>query len=181
MHIDYIARKVTITDSVRQFTEKKVAKVEKYFQDILDIRVEIGQEKHRFVADISIKGKDFDIKSTSESKDMTSAIQEAVDKLEMQARRAKARLKGRKRQAGDARSRADWIVDVLEPESVRTGAPRIVETSTIPIKPMTIEEAMMQLEETNDAFFVFRDANSDKVNVLYRRGDRNLGLITPEP
>ena len=76
MHIDYIARKVTLTDQVRQFTEKKVAKVEKYFQDILDIRVEIDQERHRYVADIFIKGKDFDIKSTTQHKELNAAIQE---------------------------------------------------------------------------------------------------------
>jgi len=181
MQIDYIARKVTLTEPVRQFTEKKISKIEKYFNDILVIRVEVGQERHRYVADISVKGKDFDLKSTSQNKELTSAIQEAVDKLEMQARRAKARLKDRKRQGVDVKTAADWTVDVIERDSVIAGQPRIVETSSIPIKPMTIEEGMMQLEDSNDAFFVFRDATSDKVNVLYRRADGNLGLITPEP
>ena len=79
------------------------------------------------------------------------------------------------------KSSPDWTVDVLERESVLAGEPRIVETSSIPIKPMTIEEAVLQLEDSSDAFFVFRNATTDRVNVLYRRADRNLGLITPEP
>ena len=146
MNIEYIARKVTLTDQVRQLTEKKLAKITKYFNDILEIRVEVGQERHLFVADLFVKGKDFDIKSTSQSKDMTTAIQDAVDKLEMQARRAKTKLKGHKRGGETPREPKGWSEEVIEPESVGIGEPRIVTRTAIPIKPMTIEEAAMQLE-----------------------------------
>jgi len=175
MRIEYVARKVTLSDQVRQLTEKKLAKIRKYFNDILDIRVEIEQERHLYIADLFVKGKDFDLKSTSQSKELTAAIQDAVDKLEMQARRAKTRLKGRKR-GGEP----EWSEEVLAPESVASGHPRIVTTETIPIKPMTIEEAMLQIEESNNGFIVFLNASSERVNVLYRRRDKNLGLITPE-
>jgi putative sigma-54 modulation protein len=178
MRIEYVARKVVLSDSVRELTEKKLGKIKKYFNDILDIRVEIEQERHLFVADIFVKGKDFDIKSTSQNKELTSAIQDAVDKLEMQARRAKTRLKGKKRRA--AETNKSWPVDVLERESIGHGTPRIVETNDLQIKPMTIEEAALQLEELSAEFIVFRNATSDDVNVLYRRPDNNLGLIRPE-
>lgn len=180
MRVDFVGRKVKITDQIREFTEKKLQKIEKYFNDILDAHVEIEQERHRYVVDLSIKGKDFDIQSTSDGKEATSAIQEAVDKLEMQARKAKTRLKDHKRYANDQRE-SQWPVDVIERESARTGQPRIVEQLSIPIKPMTIDEAALQLERSSDQFFVFRNANTDRVNVLYRRSDENLGLITPEP
>ncbi len=182
MKVEYIARKVNLTDSVRNITEKKLAKVEKYFTDIIDLRLELSQERHLFVADFFVKGKDFSIKSTSSNKELTTAIQEAVDKLEMQARRAKTRLKGkgRKRQGVEDKADAVWNLDVLESDSAAAGSPRIVETSTIPIKPMTIEEAVLQLEKTDELFFVFRNAGTDRVNVLYRRKDLNLGLITPD-
>jgi putative sigma-54 modulation protein len=179
MKIDYIARKVTINDKVRQLTEKKLAKVRKYFNHILDVRVEIEQERHLYVADLFIKGKDFDIKSTSQNKELTTAIQDAIDKLEIQARRAKARLKRPKR-GSEARDEGGWSVDVIEPQSGASGEPVIVKRSTIPIKPMTIDEAMMQLEDSSNEFIVFLNASSDRVNVLYRRRDNNLGLITPE-
>ena len=97
--------------------------------------------------------------------------------MEIQARRAKTRLKNHKR---SPRPGVEWSVDVLEPESIGAGEPRVVETSTIPIKPMSIEEAVMQLESSSSEFFVFRNSSTDKVNVLYRRPDDNLGLITPE-
>jgi len=75
---------------------------------------------------------------------------------------------------------AEWSEDILEPESVASGEPRIVAHQNIPVKPMTVEEAMLQLQETSDDFIVFLNASNDRVNVLYRRRDKNLGLITPE-
>jgi len=181
MKVEYIARKVTLSDQSRQLAEKKLAKIKKYFNDIIDIRVEVEQERHLHVVDLFVKGKDFDIQSTAQNKDILAAIQEAVDKLEIQARRAKTRLKDHKKRAGsDAKADLGWAVDVLERESISSGEPRIVETSRIPIKPMSIEEAVLQLDDSTYDFLVFRNSNNDRVNVIYRREDKNLGLITPE-
>ena len=69
---------------------------------------------------------------------------------------------------------------MLEPHTVAGGEPRIVERSSIPIKPMSVEEAVMQLDSSEQSFLVFRNSATDKVNVLYRRDDSHLGLITPE-
>ena len=181
MKVEYIARKLTLSDQSRQLAEKKLAKIKKYFNDIIDIRVEVEQERHLHVVDLFVKGKDFDIQSTAQNKDILAAIQEAVDKLEIQARRAKTRLKDHKKRAGsDAKADLGWAVDVLERESISSGEPRIVETSRIPIKPMSIEEAVLQLDDSTYDFLVFRNSNNDRVNVIYRREDKNLGLITPE-
>ncbi len=180
MQVEYIARKVELTDQVRQLTEKKLAKLMKYFNDVLDIRVELAQQRHLIEASIFIKGKDFDIMSTGQAKESMSAVQEAVDKLEIQARRAKTRLKGRKRHPDESLSVPDWNLDVLESDSLAGGEPRIVKTSSITIKPMSIDEAVLQLEESHNEFIVFLNAGNSKVNVLYRRRDNNLGLITPE-
>lgn len=180
MRVDYIARKVTLDDSFRQLTEKKLAKITKYFNDILDMRVEVSQERHLYVIDLFVKGKDFDIKSTTQHKELNAAIQDGVDKLEIQARRAKARLKDHKARGGEARKVQDWEVEVIETDASSSGPPQIVERSTIPIKPMTVEDAILELERSSDQFLVFRNASSDRINVLYRRSDNHLGLITPE-
>ena len=87
--------------------EKKLGKIKKYFNDILDIRVEVDQERHLYIADLFVKGKDFDIKSTSQNKDLTTAIQDAIDKLEIQARRAKTRLKDHKIRPGRGGARVE--------------------------------------------------------------------------
>jgi putative sigma-54 modulation protein len=180
MRVDYIARKVTLDESFRQLTEKKLAKITKYFNDILDMRVEVSQERHLYVVDLFVKGKDFDIKSTTQHKELTAAIQDGVDKLEIQARRAKARLKDHKARGGEVRTVRDWDVEVLETDAVASGPPQIVERSSIPIKPMSVEDAILQLEKSSDQFLVFFNASSDRINVLYRRSDNHLGLITPE-
>ncbi|MCK5378662.1 MAG: ribosome-associated translation inhibitor RaiA [Acidobacteria bacterium] len=180
MKVEYIARKVTLTDGVRDIAEKKLAKVEKYFNDIIDLRLELCQERHLYVADIFLRGKDFSLKSTSSNKDLTTAIQDAIDKLEMQARRAKTRLKDHKRHGSDVREGAVSSEEAAELSAAGEDTPRIVETSVIPVKPMSVDEAVMQLEESNEHFLVFHNAGSDRVNVLYRRADNNLGLITPE-
>ena len=152
MKIEYVARKVTLDDQVRQLAEKKLAKIKKYFNDILDVRVEVEQERHLFVADLFVEGKDFDIKSTSQNKDLTTAIQDAIDKLEIQARRAKTRLKDHK----GRQTRGESVVprrvsrSMHRAESV-AAEPRIVERSSIPVKPMSIEEAVMQLEKVERA------------------------------
>ncbi len=180
MRVDYIARKVTLDDSFRQLAEKKLGKITKYFNDILDMRVEVSQERHLYVVDLSVKGKDFDIKSTTQHKELSAAIQEGVDKLEIQARKAKARLKDHKGRGSEIRMVQDWEVEVIEPDSSRTGPPEIVERSSIPIKPMAVEDAILQLEKSSDKFLVFRNSSSERINVLYRRNDNQLGLITPE-
>jgi len=181
MKVEYIARKVTLSDQSRELAEKKLAKISKYFNDIIDVRIEVSQERHLHVVDLSVNGKDFDLQSTAQHKDVTAAIQEAVDKLEIQARRAKTRLKDHKQRAGaEAKTDRGWAVEVLESESIASGEPRIVEKSSIPIKPMSIEEAVLQLDDSSYNFLVFRNASNDRVNVIYRRVDKNLGLITPE-
>jgi putative sigma-54 modulation protein len=181
MKIDYIARKVDLTESSRQLAEKKLAKITKYFNDILDVRLEVELERHLHVVDLSIKGKDFDVQATGQNKDLMAAIQDAVDKIEIQSRRAKARLKDHKKRDGSgAKTDTGWAVDVFERDSMEFGQPRIVERSSIPIKPMSIEEAVLNLDDSPYDFLVFRNASTEKVNVLYRRDDKNLGLITPE-
>ncbi len=181
MKVEYIARKVTLSEQSRELAEKKLAKITKYFNDIIDVRLEVSQERHLHVVDLSVKGKDFDTQATAQHKDISSAIQEAIDKLEMQARRAKARLKDHKKRAGSvAKTDQGWAIDVLERESIGDAEPRIVERSNLEIKPMSIEEAALQLDASSYGFLVFRNSNNDRINVIYRRDDNNLGLITPE-
>lgn len=183
MRIEYIARKVTLEEDVRRLAEKKLSKIKKYFNDILDIRLEVEQERHLYVADLLVRGKDFDIKSTSQNKDLTTAIQDAIDKLEIQARRAKARLKDHKsRQSRVEPAPLGEEEDAGEPAARQAGGgeARIVEHSTITVKPMSVEEAVLQLERSSSPFLVFRNSANDAINVLYRRAGDDLGLITPE-
>ena len=78
----------------------------------------------------------------------------------------------------------DWTVQVLQPGRLRVkgdhNRPRIIKTTNLPIRPMSIEEAALRLDESKNAFMVFRDLDTDRVSVIYKRRDNNLGLIAPE-
>ena len=111
---------------------------------------------------------------------MYDAINLAVDKTEKQARRSRKKFRDKRRKA-DRSNGNQWPVEVLERSSIGGGgSPRIIKSSVISIKPMSIDEAALQLEDSENDFVVFRDAGSDQVSVLYKRRDQNYGLISPE-
>jgi putative sigma-54 modulation protein len=117
------------------------------------------------------------IQAREETESLLDAIQLAIDKAEKQARRANKKFHDRRRRAEPL----SWPVEIVDAESVGDGrTPRIVEASSMTIKPMSLEEAALQLEDSSNEFVVFRDSVSDRIGVLYRRKDRNFGLISPE-
>ena len=180
MELEFIGRNTEVTEQQRAIARKKFQKLGKYFNAVHEARVTLSHEKHRVAVEAFIRGKDFEVAASSETADWSSSLQEVVGKLEEQARRMKQRLTGRKRQREREDGDSTWQVTVVDEESVRGGQPRVVESKHVPVLPMTVEEAALQLEASKDDFIVFREADSDKVNVLYRRRDRNYGLVTPE-
>lgn len=183
MNIDYVGRNVEIDDRIRSFTERKLAKkVTKFLQEPVEIRVTLETEKHRSIADLHISHKHGVLQATEETGDLYEAVNQAVDKVEKQARRSKNRAIDRRRRADrETTNGKRWPVEVLARESLAAGAsPRIIKTTHLPIKPMSIEEAALWLEQGKNEFVVFRDAGNDRVSVLYKRKDNDYGLIAPE-
>jgi putative sigma-54 modulation protein len=178
MELEFIGRNTEITEHERSLARKKFQRLDKYFNAIHEARVTASLEKHRFTVEAFVRGKDFEVAASSETADWASSLQEVVGKLEEQARRHKQKLTRPKRQK--EREESSWQVAVVERESVRRGSPRVVETRAVPVVPMTVEEAALQLEGTDEDFIVFREASSDRLNVLYRRRDHTYGLVTPE-
>ena len=177
MELELVARNLEISEQQRAMIQKKFARLDKYFNAVHEARFTLSQEKHRFSAEAFVRGKDFEVAASSETDEWSVSLQEVIEKLEQQARRMKQRLTGRKRHPA---KESAWHVAVVEAESVRRGNPEVVETRHVPVVPMTVEEAALQLEGSGDDFIVFREADSDRVSVLYRRRDRTYGLVTPE-
>ncbi|NWF99975.1 MAG: ribosome-associated translation inhibitor RaiA [Thermoanaerobaculaceae bacterium] len=178
MELEFIGRNVEITDEQRNLARKKMARLSKYFNSVHEARLTVAQEKHRVLVEAHVRGKDFEIAASAETSDWSTSLQEVVGKLEQQARRLKQKLIGRKR---STRSKEPaWQVAVVEATSLRAGTPQVVETRHVPVLPMTVDEASLQLEGTKEDFIVFREASSDTINVLYRRRDGTYGLVTPE-
>jgi len=180
MHIDYVARNYPLDDQIRSYTSDKLQKVAKFLDDPVEIRVTLEHEKYRYIADLHVSHRFGVIKANEENDDMYDAINLAVDKTEKQARRSRKKFRDKRRKA-DRSNGNQWPIEVLERGSIGEGrSPRIVKSSVLSIKPMSIEEAALQLEDSKNDFVVFRDAGSDQVSVLYKRRDQNYGLISPE-
>jgi putative sigma-54 modulation protein len=178
MELEYLARNTEISERQREMAKKKFKRLEKYFNTVHEARLIATQEKHRYAVEAFIRGKDFEVAASAETDDFPSSLQEVVAKLEQQARRLKQKLTGRKRQA--SKPDKEWRLAVVAEESIRSGKPEVVELRHVPVVPMTVEEAALQLESSAEDFIVFREAESDRVNVLYRRRDHTYGLVTPE-
>ena len=183
MNIEYVGRNYAVDDSVRTYVEGKLGKkVNKFVQEPIDIRVTLETEKHRHIADLHVAHKHGVLQATEETGDMYDAINMAVDKVEKQARRSKKKAIDKRRRADRETTNGQrWPLDVLTRESLAAGStPQIIKSTHLPIKPMTIEEAALQLENGKNEFIVFRDSSSDRVSVLYKRKDDHYGLIAPE-
>ncbi len=180
MHIEFVTRSYQLDDRIRSFTSDKLRKVIKFLDEPVEVRVILEQEKHRHIAELHLAHRFGAIQATEAMDNMYDAVNLAVDKAEKQARRARKKFMDKRRKA-DRVNGQQWPVDVLDRTSIGSGgAPRIIKSSVLSIKPMSIEEAALQLERSKNGFVVFRDATSDQVSVLYKRRDNHYGLISPE-
>jgi putative sigma-54 modulation protein len=186
MATEISGRNYDIPGDIRALVEKKLAKIqEKLFDDVIDVRVVLQVEKYRNICEILITGKDHDVKTVQESDEsMQDAINSALDHLKRQAQKNRKKIRDHHRRDGAKPVVNEWAVQVLEPgqlrEETQQRAPRIVKTNSIPIRPMSIEEAALRLDDSKNEFIVFRDIDTDRVTVIYKRRDNNLGLIAPE-
>jgi len=182
MQIEYTCRNVHLDDRLREFIEQKLQKVMKFVEEPIEVKVLLDIEKHRHIAELHISHRLGIAKATEENDgSLLDAVNLAVDKAEKQVRRSRKKLVDKRRRA-DRTNGHRWPMEVLDRASVGDGGtPRVVETTHVEIKPMTIAEAAIELETAEHGFVVFRDADTDRLNVLFRRKDQNYGLIAPEP
>lgn len=182
MNVEVSGRNYEVTDRIRELIDAKLEKIRKYFQDIIEVRCVLNVEKYRHVCEIMIIGNNYDAKAVQESQsNMEDAIQRAADALKRQAQRNHKKLNDQ-RHGRRATAPTEWQVNVLEPTALRGDdqGPRIVKTTNIPIRPMSIEQAAMTLDGSRNEFIVFQDLDTEKVTVIYKRKDNNFGMIAPE-
>ncbi len=153
----------------------------KFLDDPVQVHVILETEKLRQIAEFHVKHRHGTLQAKEEAEHMREAINAGIDKIEKQARRARKKFMDRRRRAQRQEDNHHWPLEVLEGASVAGGErPRVIKTSRLPIKPMTIDEAALELDGSKNEFFVFRDSATDKVSVLYRRNDGHYGLIAPD-
>lgn len=175
MNVHVTAKNMALTDAIRDYAEKKVSKIKRYFEDIIEVSVVLEVQKNVHVAEILISAKGVFLKGLERSEDLYASIDLAVDKIDKQVVKYKEKLKAHKLM--DKNFAKPLKLNVYESDALHAGTPTIVVAKDMPVKPMGVDEAVMQMDLLNKNFFVFRNMDSSEVNVVYRRDDGNIGLI----
>ncbi|MFC7443034.1 ribosome hibernation-promoting factor, HPF/YfiA family [Laceyella putida] len=183
--MNYVIRgnNIEVTEALRGFVEKKISRLEKYFDTppsaAAHITLSVTRDEHKVEVTIPFPG--VLVRAEEKSTDMYASIDLVVDKLERQIRKYKTKINRKLRREGSLRSQiykngntADALVDE-EDEPIE-----VVRTKRFHLKPMDVEEAIMKMEMLGHNFFVFSNAETDEVNVVYRRKDGRYGLIELE-
>lgn len=177
MRLQVKGKNVEVTESIRQYAQEKLGKLERQLADPTRVELELAVERNpsiaaNHVAEATIWTKGPVLRAREASADHKASIDQLVDKLERQVKRYREKRRGRRGSA-----QAESIPEDAVPID---GEPRIVKSKRFPVKPMHSEEAVLQLELVGHDFFVFQNAETMEVNVVYRRRDGSYGLIEPQ-
>lgn len=170
-------KNIEITEALRNNTIKKLSKLEKFFNTDTDVYVTMSVEKNRHIVEVTIPFNGVVLRAEESSEDMYASIDKVIDVLERQIRRHKTRLKKR---LYDGAIKTEYFEKTNKQDVEEEGEFKIVRCKKFAIKPMTVEEAILQMNLLGHQFFVFTNAENEETNVVYKRKDGNYGLIEPE-
>jgi putative sigma-54 modulation protein len=186
VQIEYTGRHTEVTAAIRSLAEKKLAKLAKVLPGITHVHVILAEDKYRKIAELTVHSPHLDLAAVEESDDFATSLSTVIEKLTRQAQKRLGKLRQRKG-GSTVRQAAVWA-GIVSPstgngeESPAGVAPRarVVQSRRFVAKPMTVDEAVLQVDASDDGLLVFRDSDTARLSVLYRRKDGNLGLIEPE-
>ncbi len=169
MNIIITGRHLELTDNLKNYAEVKIQKFKKYFDNITEATITLSVEKYRHKAEVLLRVNGLMLQAESVTGEMYSSLDEVAEKLERQVKKQKDKwISNRKGE--------DKPLEAVKQEEQ---TPVIVKRKQFDIKPMSPDEAAMQMELLDKNFFVFTNSSSGSMNVLYRRRDGNFGLIEP--
>lgn len=175
MKFVFTDKKVNLPNKVHAYAEKKVGKLDRYFKTEADASITFSVEKDRNVCEVTVRAGSMIFRASESTSDMFASIDSAVATLERQIRKNKTRLAKRLREDAFERTVDEVSTFVPEPEEEEF---QIVRTKKFPLKPMTVEEAILQMNLLEHTFFAFRNEDSDGAfAVVYKRNDGGYGLI----
>lgn len=172
MRIIVYGKNIDVTDGLRSMLEKKLSKFDRYFNPNIEATATLSTQKNKHILEVTIQLNGTILRAEEATDDMYASIDKVVDKLEGQLRKYKTKLEKRQKKPSTIRFESISIANNIE-ES------KIVKTKKFAIKPMSAEEATLQMELLGHNFFVFQNSESDEVNVVYKRKDGDYGLIEP--
>lgn len=174
MQVAVRGKNLEITSALREYIEKKLGKIEKYVDYPVTATANLYTERGRHVIEVTAMLNGIILRGEEATGDMYASIDLVADKLEKQVVKYRSRLRRRK----DAGAPAAPTAEAAAEEEAHGG--RVVKTKRFPVKPVTVDEAIMQMELVSHDFYVFVNSETGKVNVVYRRRDGDYGLLEPE-
>lgn len=173
MKFQFKGKNIQVTAALKDHAVKKLGKLDKYFDTPPEAIVTFTVEKERQRVEVTVPLNGYILRGEEETQDMYSSLYLVVDKLEKQINKYKTKVNKKR-----GTSIRDLVVHVAD-EVVEEG-PRLVRTKRFAIKPMSVEEALLQMNLLGHSFFMFTNADNEEVNVVYCRKDGNYGLLEPE-
>lgn len=174
MKITYTARKVNLKDNFKELCEKKLSKFNKIFSEDATASVVVTLYKNRQTVEVTIKDNGVVCRAEDTQDEMNDALDKVVDIIARQMRKNKTRLSRRLRD-----NTADFTA-ILPDEDIENEEEFDIRYKTIPVKPISVEEAILQMNMLNHDFFVFINADTNETNVVYKRKGDTYGLLEPE-
>ena len=184
MQIIFSSKHVEVSPALKQYAETKLGKLERFFDHVQEIHVMESMMRNQHIVEVTLKADGTLLRAEERSPDMYTSIDLVVDKLERQLKRYKDRFITRTRESlGGMKTQEATAppatAELSDEELAEEGTAAIVRTKRFAVKPMDPEEAALEMEMIGHDFYVFRNSESDEVNVVYRRRDGNYGLIEP--
>ncbi|MFN0150200.1 MAG: ribosome hibernation-promoting factor, HPF/YfiA family [bacterium] len=176
MQIKTTARHFEMTPGLKEHVEDRLARLTKYSQPILEAHVVLSVEKYRHTAEITLHGNGTNFAGNAQADDMYAAVDEVCSKLETQVKRHKEKRTERKTR----KTRAAQL-RILNASSVGQGDDEhdVITSESVAIRTMSVDEAILEMESSKNAFVMFENAENDRMTVVYRRPDGHFGVIEP--
>ena len=175
MKVTVIAKNMELTDALKEIVQKKISKLEKYFEVNVEAKATLSIQKSRQIIEVTIPFNGVILRGEEATSDMYKSLDLVEDKLERQIRRQKTRLS--RKHGGSLRF---GEINNIEIKASEEEEGQLVKVKKFGAKPMNSEEAILQMDLLGHNFFVYQDADSNKVNVIYIRKDGDYGLLEPE-
>ncbi|RCK78929.1 MAG: Ribosomal subunit interface protein [Candidatus Ozemobacter sibiricus] len=197
MQLVVTGKNIHLSKALKDYAEKKLSAIKKYFDHIIEVDVtlsvdEVKDQTRSKVCEVTVWANGIVLRAKKASEDLYASIDMVADKIERQVKKYKDKQRDlpRRQPNKEARLATHTVLEIAKTKGGKgkeatagapaEQAPRIVRSGTFPMKPMFADEAAQQLELLKQGFFVFSNAETNQINVIYKRSDGNFGLIEPE-
>lgn len=180
MKIQVIGKNITVTDAIRKSVEEKLKKLDKYFKgddETISTRVVVRSYKVGTKIEVTIYTPNYDFRAEVQHSDLYAGIDLVIDKLLGQMRKVKARYDRKKDKINLGKA---VVMEAIEEEAVAEEEMEVVRTKSIFLKPMSLEEAITRMNAIGHSFFIYLDADDEKISVVYARDNGGYGVIEAE-